>query len=82
MVEGLEDLAGKMPVVLASRTGSGEVLRSTYGFVGSEMDLLERGLIYAGPLDGLKARLFLTLLLRSGATREEIRASFDSWFDE
>ena len=81
MVEGLEDLAGKMPVILASRTGGGEVLRSTYGFIGSEMDLLERGLIYAGPLDGLKARLFLTLLLRSGATGEEIKASFDSWLD-
>jgi L-asparaginase len=81
MVEKLEDLAGKMPVILASRTGGGEVLRATYGFVGSEMDLLERGLIYAGPLDGLKARLFLALLLRSGATQEEIRESFESWFD-
>jgi L-asparaginase len=81
MVEGLEDLAGRMPVILASRTGSGEVLRSTYGFIGSEMDLLERALIYAGSLDGLKARLLLILLLRSGATREEITASFDSWLD-
>ncbi len=81
MVESLEDLAGKMPVILASRTGAGEVLRSTYGFVGSEMDLLERGLIYAGPLDGLKARLFLALLLRSGASKEEIRDSFESWLD-
>jgi L-asparaginase len=80
-VEALEDLAGKMPVVLASRTGSGEVLRSTYGFPGSETDLLERGLIYAGPLESPKARLLLTLLLRSGATREEIEDSFDSWLD-
>jgi len=81
MVEALEDLAEKMPVILASRTGGGEVLRSTYGFPGSEIDLLDRGLINAGLLDGLKARLFLTLLLRSGATREEIRDSFDSWLD-
>jgi L-asparaginase len=81
MVENLEDLAGKIPVILASRTGGGEVLRATYGFVGSEVDLLERGLIYAGPLDGLKARLFLALLLRSGATKEEIRDSFDSWLE-
>lgn len=79
MVETLTDLAGKMPVVLASRTGSGEVLRQTYGFPGSETDLLERGLISAGPLDGLKARLLLTLLLRSGASSEEIEAEFDSW---
>jgi L-asparaginase len=81
MVEALEELAGKMPVILASRTKAGEVLHSTYGFVGSETDLLERGLINAGPLDGLKARLFLTLLLRSGATREEIKDAFDSWLD-
>jgi L-asparaginase len=80
-VKALEDLAVKMPVILASRTGGGEVLRSTYGFIGSETDLLERGLIYAGPLDGLKARLYLALLLRAGATREEIRNSFDSWLD-
>jgi L-asparaginase len=82
MVEALEDLAGKMPVILASRTKSGEVLHSTYGFPGSETDLLDRGLINAGPLDGLKARLLLTLLLRSGATREEIKTSFDPWLDE
>ena len=82
MVEALEDLAGKMPVILASRTKAGEVLHATYGFIGSETDLLERGLISAGPLDGLKARLFLTLLLRSGATQEEVRDSFDSWLDE
>jgi len=82
MVEALEDLAGKMPVILASRTKSGEVLHSTYGFPGSETDLLERGLISAGLLDGLKARLFLALLLRSGAPQEKIRYSFDTWLGE
>lgn len=79
MAETLEDLASKMPVVLASRTGGGEVLRSTYGFIGSEIDLLGRGLIYAGPLDGRKARLLLTLLLRSGATMEVVKETFDTW---
>jgi L-asparaginase len=81
MAETLEDLASKMPVVLASRTGGGEVLRSTYGFVGSEIDLLNRGLIYASHLDGRKARLLLTLLLRSGASREEISETFDAWLE-
>ncbi len=79
MVEELAALTGEMPVVLASRTGSGEVLRSTYGFPGSETDLLERGLIPAGMLDGPKARLLLSLLLRSGAGQEEVREQFDSW---
>lgn len=76
MVGKLERLAETMPVVLASRTGSGDVLRKTYGFPGSEMDLLGRGLIPAGMFDGLKARLFLSLLLRSGVNRNEIRSAF------
>lgn len=82
MVKVLEDLAAKMPVILASRTGSGEVLRTTYGFSGSEIDLIERGLMPAGPLDGLKARLLLTLLLQSGATRKEIAQAFEQQLDD
>ena len=81
MVEPLADLASRMRVVLASRAGSGEVLRRTYGFPGSETDLLSRGLINAGTLDGRKARLLLSLLLRSGATGDEISATFDRWPD-
>ncbi|CAA9452115.1 MAG: L-asparaginase [uncultured Rubrobacteraceae bacterium] len=79
LVEPLETLANTMPVVLASRAGKGEVLTSTYGFSGSETDLLGRGLIAAGPLDGLKSRLLLLLLLNSGATKEEIAERFDRW---
>ena len=80
MVEPLESLAAEMPVILASRTGSGEVLKNTYGFPGSETDLLRRGLINAGMFDGLKARLFLSLLLQSGAERKEIAGAFDRPF--
>lgn len=80
MAEPLESLSSKMPVVLASRTGGGEVLKDTYGFTGSETDLLGRGLIGAGMLDGPKARLYLSLLLRSGAEIQEIARAFDRFF--
>ena len=76
MVEPLGALAKQMPVVLASRTGAGEVLRSTYGFPGSETDLLKRGLIHGGILDGLKARLLLTLLSLAGAESETVLEAF------
>ena len=78
MVASLTELAAEMPVILATRTGSGEVLRNTYDFPGSEMDLMNRGLVSAGRLDGLKARLLLTLLFRSGSSQEQISEAFDS----
>jgi L-asparaginase len=74
--EPLGRLARSLPVVLASRTGAGEVLRSTYGFVGSEIDLLERGLIPAGALDGPKARLLVALLLAGGASHAAVKEAF------
>jgi L-asparaginase len=75
-VPELARLASSMPVVLASRTGSGDVLTSTYGFEGSEIDLLSRGLISAGFLDGRKARIFLSYLLASGSDISAVRTSF------
>lgn len=59
----LIDSARQKPIVLASRTGAGPLLRCTYGFSGSERHLLDGGLVSAGSLDGLKARILLTVVL-------------------
>lgn len=62
--------------MLASRTGSGEVLSSTYRFPGSEIELLAMGLIRAGALDGLKSRLLLSLCLAAGQDFDAIGETF------
>ena len=69
-----EAVAAGMPVVLSSRTGSGPVLRGTYGFVGSEQDLIARGAVPSGWTDARKARLLLWSLLAADAPGEVVRA--------
>ena len=75
-VAAIATLATHMPVVLASRTKSGEVLRVTYGFDGSERDLLSRGLVSGGSLDALKARVLLSLILSSRRGLDEVTSVF------
>jgi L-asparaginase len=75
----LAQAARQLPVVLASRTGAGEILARTYGFPGGEIDLQSRGLIRAGWLDGLKSKVLLTLLLRRGSTPQAIVEAFRAW---
>ena len=78
LAPALGELAARIPVVLASRTGAGQTLRRTYGFPGGEIDLCERGLISADGWDGPKARILLTLLLAAGADHPGIAAAFDA----
>jgi L-asparaginase len=72
----LGEIAARIPVVLASRTGSGPVFAATYGYAGSESDLHARGLISAGMLHPYKARILLRMLLAYGADRNAIAARF------
>lgn len=76
IADALERTVTRCPVVLSSRTGSGTTYRATYGFTGSESDLLARGAIASGWLDPRKARILLSSLISAGFDREAIRAEF------
>jgi len=61
-----------LPVVLASRTGSGPLLESTYGGAGSETHLRDIGVRSAGMISPLKARLRLMVGLALGKDVMEV----------
>jgi L-asparaginase len=77
MVPTIERVARQIPTILASRTASGELLRHSYGYAGSETDLLARGLISAVALTATKARILLRLLLAAGVERDQVARSFE-----
>lgn len=68
-----------VPVVFATRTGGGSTTVATYGYPGSEGDLLRRGLVGAGWLSPLKSRLLLYVLSCAGADQARIREQFSLW---
>lgn len=64
--DSIGKLTRVMPVIIASRTGSGSTARTTYGFEGGELDLISRGALMSGMLCPRKARILLWLLIGCG----------------
>lgn len=75
-VKPLTMLLEKMPIVFACRAPAGPTFTQTYGFAGSEMDLIRRGLIPSGVLDPLKSRLLLGVLVSNGLPVDAVREQF------
>jgi L-asparaginase len=59
----IESITQKIPVIVATRTGSGSTAQCSYGFIGGEMDLIRKGAAMAGFLCPRKARILLWLLI-------------------
>lgn len=72
--DGIEKIAMRIPVIVATRTGCGSTARATYGFKGGEIDLTRRGAVMAGFVCPRKARILLWLLV--GSQRQEELASY------
>lgn len=77
MADRLEKLAAGMPIIISTRVVGSHVLRNTYGFVGSEIDLFRRGMMLGGWLTSGKLQLLLKFLLAAGAGQCEIKQALE-----
>jgi L-asparaginase len=67
MLTGVDRLLLRgIPVVICARPEHGGTLERTYGFIGSEVDLAERGAILAGSASPWKARIRVLAALAMG----------------
>lgn len=69
----------KIPIIIASRTYNGSTTRKTYGYKGSETDMIASGALMSGYLSAVKARLLLWAFLAHGYSLEQIRTHWDDW---
>jgi L-asparaginase len=67
--------SASVPVVISSRYGAGSV-QERYGYEGGGHDLAQLGVIFAGRLNGLKARMKLMAALAYTSDIESLRAIF------
>lgn len=74
MANALEKIARTQPVVMCSRATYGSTTWHTYGYEGAEIDLQKRGIMMAGRLKPLKARILLAMCLASENCESNFRA--------
>jgi len=66
----IDQITTEIPVLVGTRTGSGSTAEASCGFIGSELDLTDRGAVMCGLLCPYKARILIWLLIGSGLGRE------------
>lgn len=76
--DAVSDIATKIPVFMTSRTASGPALLTTYGAIGAEVDLQQRGVVMAGYLTPLQARLAALVMLGAGASRADVESGISA----
>jgi L-asparaginase len=77
--EVIGEFARALPILIATRTGANATATATYGYPGSEIDLIRRGAIMAGWRSPRKARILLWALIAAGLEGEALRASIANW---
>ncbi|WP_455477145.1 asparaginase [Bartonella sp. B41] len=75
----IRQYAKKTPIIIASRCYSGSTTRKTYGYKGSETDMIDSGAIMSGYLSPVKARLLLWTFLAQELSLEQIKTCWNDW---
>lgn len=76
------EFAHTLPILIATRTGANATASSTYGYPGSEIDLIRRGAIMAGWRSPRKARVLLWALIAAGLDNAKLRSAIGTWTQE
>ncbi|WP_332065429.1 asparaginase [Bartonella sp. CB189] len=71
--------AQKLPIILATRCYHGSTTRATYGYKGSETDMIASGVLMSGFLSAVKARLLLWAFLAQGLSVSQIGTYWNDW---
>jgi len=77
----LAEAARRIPVLMGTRSGQGEVAAGTYVGAGTTHNLLTQGVIAGGFLDPRKSRILLTILLWAGYSGDALRRELMAWRD-
>jgi L-asparaginase len=72
----LREAPETLPIALTVRPERGHLLHATYGFEGSERDVLATGVIEAAGLSGPAARMLMLAALGAGITGDALRSVF------
>lgn len=76
VADAVAEFAPEVPIVVATRAGTGGTLSRTYGYKGAEMFLQANGAILSGELDSRKARTLTWAALAAGASARELSELF------
>lgn len=76
VAETVGRMAAALPVVLSTRVPGGRVFHATYGYPGSERDLIAKSLIPSGYLGAAKARILAALALGAGYDKDQLKDAF------
>lgn len=71
--------AGRIPVIVCSRTAAGSTTNAVYGYKGAEIDLQQNGVLMGQWLCPRKARLLLAAALWNDCDREQIKELLGQW---